>query len=280
MVGRNQPCPCGSGKKFKVCCLRAPVLRPTPQKAKVDAPALIVCMPTRGNVTIETVMALSRMDRVPVTMRTTSRLGVVEARNKLAEMALAAPEKAGYEPAEWFVLWIDSDAFWPVGTVATMLETLQRCPEVDILCGFFGPRSALSNPTARYADGHWVKPGTDCNFGEVVEIARTGFHFTMHRLSALEKMPEKPFTDAAGEGEDYAFCAKARQAGLRIWVHTGLPVAHIGDDGFAYLPGDQPYIVVDGQLCKSAQAQARDYGPGIGPDARAKEAEEQKSAVN
>jgi uncharacterized protein YecA (UPF0149 family) len=21
-VGRNEPCPCGSGKKFKVCCLR------------------------------------------------------------------------------------------------------------------------------------------------------------------------------------------------------------------------------------------------------------------
>lgn len=22
-VGRNEPCPCGSGKKFKKCCLRA-----------------------------------------------------------------------------------------------------------------------------------------------------------------------------------------------------------------------------------------------------------------
>jgi len=23
-VGRNEPCPCGSGKKFKKCCLRDP----------------------------------------------------------------------------------------------------------------------------------------------------------------------------------------------------------------------------------------------------------------
>ena len=29
-VGRNDPCPCGSGKKFKKCCL----LKPTPEKNK------------------------------------------------------------------------------------------------------------------------------------------------------------------------------------------------------------------------------------------------------
>lgn len=27
-VGRNEPCPCGSGRKFKVCCARTPALRP------------------------------------------------------------------------------------------------------------------------------------------------------------------------------------------------------------------------------------------------------------
>jgi len=29
-VGRNHPCPCGSGKKFKKCCLNRPSVEPTP----------------------------------------------------------------------------------------------------------------------------------------------------------------------------------------------------------------------------------------------------------
>ncbi len=29
-VGRNDACPCGSGKKFKKCCLNRPSVEPTP----------------------------------------------------------------------------------------------------------------------------------------------------------------------------------------------------------------------------------------------------------
>lgn len=32
-VGRNDPCPCGSGKKFKNCCIEKPVKKPLPFKA-------------------------------------------------------------------------------------------------------------------------------------------------------------------------------------------------------------------------------------------------------
>jgi hypothetical protein len=32
-VGRNDPCPCGSGKKFKSCCMNKP--KPLPFKAKL-----------------------------------------------------------------------------------------------------------------------------------------------------------------------------------------------------------------------------------------------------
>ena len=31
-VGRNEPCPCGSGKRFKRCCLGRPVEPPRPRK--------------------------------------------------------------------------------------------------------------------------------------------------------------------------------------------------------------------------------------------------------
>ena len=34
-IGRNDPCPCGSGKKYKKCCLD----RPTPSPAFASSPA-------------------------------------------------------------------------------------------------------------------------------------------------------------------------------------------------------------------------------------------------
>lgn len=35
-VGRNDPCPCGSGKKYKACCMKAPAATgKKPFKAKV-----------------------------------------------------------------------------------------------------------------------------------------------------------------------------------------------------------------------------------------------------
>lgn len=34
-VGRNDPCPCGSGKKYKACCIDKPIKKPLPFKAKL-----------------------------------------------------------------------------------------------------------------------------------------------------------------------------------------------------------------------------------------------------
>jgi hypothetical protein len=35
-VGRNDPCPCGSGKKYKKCCLEEQGARPDPQRERDD----------------------------------------------------------------------------------------------------------------------------------------------------------------------------------------------------------------------------------------------------
>lgn len=32
-TGRNDPCPCGSGKKYKNCCVDKPIRKPLPFKA-------------------------------------------------------------------------------------------------------------------------------------------------------------------------------------------------------------------------------------------------------
>lgn len=34
-ISRNDPCPCGSGKKFKQCCVDKPIKKPLPFKAKL-----------------------------------------------------------------------------------------------------------------------------------------------------------------------------------------------------------------------------------------------------
>lgn len=34
-IGRNDPCPCGSGKKYKACCIDKPIKKPLPFKAKL-----------------------------------------------------------------------------------------------------------------------------------------------------------------------------------------------------------------------------------------------------
>lgn len=34
-ISRNDPCPCGSGKKYKNCCIDKPISKPLPFKAKL-----------------------------------------------------------------------------------------------------------------------------------------------------------------------------------------------------------------------------------------------------
>ena len=47
-VGRNEPCPCGSGRKFKACCARGPAPRPLAAPAGGHArPGLHITAPPR-----------------------------------------------------------------------------------------------------------------------------------------------------------------------------------------------------------------------------------------
>jgi len=236
-----------------------PRLVSLPARQGIEGPAIAILMPTRGRPTIETLMALSNLDGLVTVLCPIARKGVVEARNDLAARALQISEQANFIPRlGWYALWIDDDAFWRPGAIARLLEALQT-PGVDIAAGWFTGRSAYANPKAFYRDGTWPTPGKDCKDGDLVEIERAGFHFVMHRMSVLEKVGEKPFTPEGTrqEGEDMAFCERARAAGLRLWVHTGVPVAHVDDDGTAYVPGEGPLRVIGVQLAK-AEAQ-RDY---------------------
>jgi len=224
---------------------------------RVKKPALIVCLPNRGTVTIETVQALSRTDGFPSTLRAIARKPVVEARAMLAAHALAAAKLLGseYRP---FVVWADADSWWRRGTIAKAISTLQEHPEIGMLVGWFCARKAKAAPAVRYLDGTWPRPGINCEWGDLVDVERAGLHFAVHRVRLLEDFPD-PFTPEPDEGEDFAFCRKLRERGVKIVCDTGLPVAHIGDDGTAYLPGYDAMEVVGEELRYREQEQIRVY---------------------
>lgn len=144
-----------------------------------------------------------------------------------------------------------------------MMQTMMAHPEIDVLTGLFGGRSANSNPCAYHEDWTWIVPGRDCEPGDVVEIAKSGFHFVLHKAELLDRLPEDPFTvkekNHDGSGEDFAFCDNVRAIGGRIFCDTGAMVAHIGDEGFAYLPGEVAMKVVGGNLRKVDPTVERSY---------------------
>lgn len=41
-IGRNQPCPCGSGKKYKRCCGDVSLVKTSPAPARASPPVLVI----------------------------------------------------------------------------------------------------------------------------------------------------------------------------------------------------------------------------------------------
>jgi len=242
------------------------------EKPEIQKPGITVLLPTRGRPTIETLCAMAATDSIPLIVIPASRMGIIAARNELAKSAPKFPNHAGFIPKlGWYALWVDDDAFWRNGTISRILKshitTEATHPGTEhIVAGWFTGRSAHAAAKAYRADGTQPKPGRidDCDDGDVVEVDRVGFHFVLHRQSLITKMHteygENLFSpEGTSElGEDTAFCRRARNMGARIWVDTGCPIAHIDDDGVAYLPGEGPMRVVGSELHKIETL--RNYG--------------------
>ncbi|MDE2105368.1 MAG: hypothetical protein KGL39_49535, partial [Patescibacteria group bacterium] len=146
----------------------------------VEGPAIALLLPTRGNPTIETVQCLQNMDGYRTAILPAARMDVVKARNKLASDVKKICEKAPFIPkGGWLALWVDDDAFWRPGTVKQLVTKLLDDKDIDVIAGWFSGRSAFSNPKAFYANGNWPSIGQDCQVGDVVEVARVGFHFVL-----------------------------------------------------------------------------------------------------
>jgi hypothetical protein len=200
------------------------------------------------------------MDGVPTIVIPKARMGVVDARNALAKSALALEQNAPIEPTDWYALWVDDDAFWRPGTITRMLDTLQN-PQINVLAGWFSGRAPISGAKAFKDDGNPPIMGVDCEIGNIVQVRHVGFHFVMHRIDVMKRLPPDPFTITGSGTEDAAFCDRVHDAGMSVWVDTAAMVAHVDDDGYAYLPGCEAMVVQGGQLIKTTPA--RKYGAGV-----------------
>lgn len=244
--------------------LKPATVRPMAERPEIDSPAIVMLMPTRGRVCIETLSATAATDKVPVVFAPAPRMKIIEARNHLAGAAPMMPKHSPFVPKlGWFCLWVDDDAFWTNGTILRMLGGMAQA-KVDILAGWFCGRAERSAAKAFYHGGRSPRIGIDCSDNELVEIDRCGFHFVMHRLELLEELKAEYGDDLFSpgpvneHGEDVAFCRRARNLGKRIFVHTGCPIVHIDDDGFGYLPNEPKLQVVGGEIHKVESL--RDYG--------------------
>lgn len=242
---RNSPCPCSSGLKFKKCCAEK-------QAAQVGFSGMLVAMPNRGSVCIETLMALrANMDNESYALMSLARLPIVEARNAIAG-EITNGIQAGHFTKETPVLWADSDGWWPQGTVHRLKRALFTSG-VALASGFYCARAPRLGPVAYRPDAAQIRPHVNCQFGEVVDAGRVGFHFVMHRAGLLMELGPDPFTIPVNspptDSEDFAFCDRVRRIGKRIVCDTGAWVAHIDPrDGAAYIPGEVPMRVQNNAL--------------------------------
>jgi len=236
---------CVHGRKLRLGCSACRGESPN------SSATLAVCMPMRSGMTRETQSALQQnMDGIRYDLLTSIGKDVVTARNELAARAL--DRNAPY------VLWSDSDAWWPAGTVRRMLNTIERRSDIDVLAGYFGGRDHFSpafcwrdfNTENTWSNAeNFVDPGRNCALGDVVRIEKTGCHFLLMRREALERVGPAPFTLITPQwSEDFALMFRALHARLGLFVDTGAIVAHIDDQGRAHVPGYPPGQIVHNKL--------------------------------
>lgn len=224
-------------------------------------------MPSRGTLAVETHEALSRnMDDIPNIRMVNARKPVDESRNELSASALRVaqddPMNVGFD--NYRSLWIDSDAWWPRGTISQMMRIMDEHPEIDLLVPLFCARQPFCPPAVfreqsvrvvRYSDGAEITkipnmplPVSD-ETGEIVPIHSAGAHFVLHKTSILSALGENPWSPSELQTEDISFYRRLREHNVRCFAATRLAVAHVdADTGRAYMPGQRPLRVVGGSL--------------------------------
>jgi hypothetical protein len=227
---------------------------------------LVIAMPMRDKMTRETELAL-KYNTPPHRFITVTGLPVDEARNDLARKVLALTSDV--------VVWIDADSWWFPNAIPSLLHLLHVVPVIGVVTGFYGYREAFRPPLVWKRigeDASFVRPGEHCPQGDALQIETAGFQMVAMRRNVLERIGDDPFSVAdVQDSEDTAFFRRCRDHGIMSACHTGVPVVHIGDDGYGYLPGGPRFAIRGNNLVPVPTAQpkaqphkrTRDYGPAV-----------------
>lgn len=93
--GRNDPCPCGSGKKFKQCCLNRPAATKPPVQQQLQAALqLAQAHLTHGNLQQASLVCRKIVEVVPAQPDAWHLLGVIELRQGNIEVAIEHIQRA------------------------------------------------------------------------------------------------------------------------------------------------------------------------------------------
>ena len=192
---------------------------------------------------MKTLIAVPCMDQVPMpfckSLATLQKVGdctlmmecgslIYSSRDHLAKQAIK------YEAD--YVFWLDSDMVFEPDTLARMMKTLDEHPEIDILSGLYFRRVAPYTPVV--FDQMDIDDEEKAYFTEFKEIpdglfpvGACGFGCVLMRAEVfldIQARFERMFAPMAGNGEDIAFCWRARQCGLSIWCDPSIKLGHVG----------------------------------------------------
>lgn len=153
---------------------------------------------------------------------------------------------------DW-LLYVDDDMVWQPDAIGKLVEAREEF-DLDMVGGLCFRRAEPHQPTMfmrEQSDGgkyNFMEKWTE---DEIVEVDATGAAFLLIHKRVFEmiaggEMP--PYEHRAQEGgpppnffkwegtlgEDLRFCQDAKEAGARVWVHTGIPIGHVAERQLGY----------------------------------------------
>jgi hypothetical protein len=148
------------------------------------------------------------------------------AREFLAEMALK--HECDY------LFMIDDDMLAPFDLPFQLLKH-----DRDIVGALAFTRNAPHNPVIYQLKQGWDKVSRSRYYANqhilnyprnsLVECDAIGFGAVLIKTELFKKMPKPWFMSSASTGEDVLFCAKAREAGFKIYMDTAQKLGHLSD---------------------------------------------------
>lgn len=157
---------------------------------------------------------------------------VYDARNALAHEAI----NAGCDR----ILWLDSDIVFGPDLLDRLSDDMKD--DRDVVTALYFRRRIPTSPLILkqlewYADGpdgpdHIADTYEDFPRDRLFEVAGCGLGACMMKteviLKVCEKYKQPAFDPLATLGEDYSFCWRLGELGIKIWCDPRIPIGHVG----------------------------------------------------